>query len=233
MKLKAGQKVSRLRVVENEMKGRSEGIGTKDRKKRKIGLMGGTFNPVHYGHLLIAENAYEQFQLDQVIFMPTGNSPHKDDSQVLDARKRLEMVQLAIADNPHFSSSDYEISKEGVCYTYLTLQHFKHNLPDCELYFIMGADSLAYFASWRCPDEISRNTTILAAVRDGLNMEELLPIQKHLLETYGTQIRFINTPNFSVSSQIIRNRIKNFHTIRYLVPDVVEKYIKQHKIYLP
>ena len=97
----------------------------------------------------------------------------------------------------------------------------------------MGADSLAYFASWRCPDEISRNTTILAAVRDGLNMEELLPIQKHLLETYGTQIRFINTPNFSVSSQIIRNRIKNFHTIRYLVPDVVEKYIKQHKIYLP
>lgn len=204
----------------------------KDKKRRNIGLMGGTFNPIHYGHLLIAENAYEQFGLDEVIFMPTGSSPHKDDRQILDAKERLKMVQLAIADNPHFSCSDYEILKEGVCYTYLTLQQLKNTLPDCDLFFIMGADSLAYFESWRCPDEISRSSTILAAVRDGLNIEELQPIKKHLLEEYGTQIEFINTPNFSVSSEIIRHRIKKRHSIRYLVPDVVEAYIKQHKLYL-
>ncbi len=192
---------------------------------RKIGLMGGTFNPVHYGHLLIAENAYEQFQLDEVIFMPTGNSPHKDSRQILGAKERMEMLQLAIADNPHFSCSDYEVTKEGICYTYLTLQDFQKRFAQDELYFIMGADSLAYFDSWRNPQEISRLCTILAAVRDGLNINELLPIRKMLEQKYGTRIGFINTPNFSVSSHNIRQRLAGRHSIRYLVPQAVEAYL--------
>lgn len=200
--------------------------------RQKIGLMGGTFNPIHYGHLLIAENAYEQFGLDEVIFIPTGRSPHKDARQILDARERMEMIRLAIADNPHFSCSDYEIKKEGVSYTYLTVQAFYESAAGSELYFIMGADSLAYFDSWMRPDKISRMSTILAAVRDGLNMEELLPIQKELGQTYGTKIGFINTPNFSVSSRMIRKRICSGHTIRYLVPDVVEQYLKEHHVYV-
>lgn len=106
--------------------------------RQKIGLMGGTFNPIHYGHLLIAENAYEQFGLDEVIFIPTGRSPHKDARQILDARERMEMIRLAIADNPHFSCSDYEIKKEGVSYTYLTVQAFYESAAGSELYFIMG-----------------------------------------------------------------------------------------------
>lgn len=200
-------------------------------KRKKIGLMGGTFNPIHYGHLLIAENACEQFELNTVIFMPTGHSPHKDSAQILDAYERLNMIRLAIADNPHFSCSDYEIQKEGICYTYLTLQAFHQQFLNDDLYFIMGADSLAYFDSWRCPEEISKLCTILGAVRDGLNIEELLPIQKLLQKKYGTNIQFINTPNFSVSSQMIRQRITAGHSIRYLVPDAVRDYISQNCIY--
>lgn len=203
-----------------------------NRKKRRIGLMGGTFDPIHYGHLLIAENAYEQFCLDEVIFLPTGHSPHKDVRQILDAEERMEMIQLAIADNPHFSCSDYEIQKEGISYTYLTVQAFYKRAEGAELFFIMGADSLAYFDSWMRPDEISRMSTILAAVRDGLNTEELLPIREFLQQKYGTRIGFINTPNFSVSSRIIRQRIAERHSIRYLVPDVVEQYLKKHDVYL-
>lgn len=200
-------------------------------ENKKIGLMGGTFDPVHYGHLLIAENAYEQFQLDEVIFMPTGSSPHKDENQILGAKERLEMIELAIAGNPHFSCSDYEIQKSGISYTYLTLQELHKQLHGCRLYFIMGADSLAYFSSWKRPDEISRLSTILAAVRDGLDIEELLPMRSLLYKQYGTQVGFINTPNFSVSSHNIRQRVLQQHSIRYLVPDAVEEYIRQHHIY--
>lgn len=200
-------------------------------KKQKTGLMGGTFNPIHYGHLLIAENAYEQFGLDQVIFMPTGNSPHKDMSQILDARERMEMIRLAIADNPHFCCSDFEVQKDSISYTYLTLQAYHNRFPQDDIYFIMGADSLAYFDSWRCPDKISSLCTILAAVRDGLNIEELLPIQNLLQNKYGTRIQFINTPNFSVSSHNIRQRIQNCQSVRYLVPKAVEDYLSHHYIY--
>lgn len=202
-------------------------------EKRKIGLMGGTFDPIHYGHLLIAENAYEQFRLDEVIFMPTGTSPHKDSGKILDANERMELIRLAIQDNPHFSCSDYEITKEGICYTYLTLRDFQKQFQDAELYFIMGADSLAYFDSWRCPDEISRLSTILAAVRDGLDLDQLLPIRDSLEQKYNTRIGFINTPNFSVSSHMIRQRLAKQQTVRYLIPDAVEAYLKQHAIYVP
>lgn len=203
-----------------------------ENQKQRIGLMGGTFNPIHYGHLLIAENAYEQFQLDEVIFLPTGQSPHKDARQILGAKERMEMIRLAIADNPHFSCSDYEICKEGISYTYLTVQAFYEQLSDGELFFIMGADSLAYFDSWMCPDEISRMSTILAAVRDGLNLEKLYPIRDFLQQKYGTKVGFINTPNFSVSSRMIRQRMIQRHSIRYLVPEIVERYLKEHNVYL-
>ena len=203
-----------------------------ENQKQRIGLMGGTFNPIHYGHLLIAENAYEQFQLDEVIFLPTGQSPHKDARQILGAKERMEMIRLAIADNPHFSCSDYEIHKEGISYTYLTVQAFYEQLSDGELFFIMGADSLAYFDSWMRPDEISRMSTILAAVRDGLNLEKLYPIRDFLQQKYGTKVGFINTPNFSVSSRMIRQRMIQRHSIRYLVPEIVERYLTEHNVYL-
>ena len=202
------------------------------KRVRRIGLMGGTFNPIHYGHLLIAENAYEQYHLDEVIFIPTGQSPHKDARQILRADERMEMIRLAIADNPHFSCSDYEIRTEGISYTYLTVQAFYEPAEERELFFIMGADSLAYFDAWMRPDKIRRMSTILAAVRDGLNIEELRPIRESLQQKYGTKIGFINTPNFSVSSRMIRHRMEKGHSIRYLVPEAVERYLKEHRVYV-
>lgn len=201
------------------------------KSRQKIGLMGGTFNPVHYGHLLIAENAFEQFSLNKVIFMPTGHSPHKDETQILDAKQRSAMIRLAIADNPHFSCSDYEVQKDDVSYTYLTLQAFHKRFPEDELYFIMGADSLAYLDRWQNPKEISELCIILVAVRDGLDIQDLTNIQAFLHKKYGTRISFINTPNFSVSSRMIRERVAASHSIRYLVPDAVEQYIQQGDLY--
>lgn len=204
----------------------------KDGKKQKTGIMGGTFDPIHYGHLLIAENAREQFGLEHVVFVPSGHSPHKDVSRILSGRQRCEMVRLAIADSPYFSCSDYEVTKQDVSYTYLTLQAFAEHFPENKFYFIMGADSLADFDSWMHPEEISRLSTILAAVRDELNIKSLLPIREYLKQKYGAKIKFINTPGFSVSSRLIRQRIMECRSIRYLVPDAVEQYLKENKIYL-
>ena len=199
----------------------------------KIGLMGGTFNPIHYGHLLIAENACEQFHLDKVFFLPTGNhAPHKDSSKITEASIRSEMVKLAICDNRHFQYSDFEIRQKEVGYTYRTLQAFDARYPDAELYFIMGADSLAYFDKWRYPEKISEQCTILAAVRDELDYAHLEPIKHHLAGLYGTRIEFINSPNFEVSSHLIREKVQMQQSIKYLLPETVEQYILQHRLYL-
>ena len=117
---------------------------------KKIGIMGGTFNPIHNGHLLIAENARWQFGLDQICFLPAGIPPHKQNLMVLDGHSRCEMVQLAIEDNPDFYLSDYEVQRTEPSYTYLTLEYLKQKYPEDTLYFIMGADSLRDFAgqSW-------------------------------------------------------------------------------------
>ena len=201
--------------------------------KTKIGIMGGTFNPIHYGHLLIAENACEQFHLSQVFFLPTGNhAPHKDSSKITEASVRSEMVKLAICDNHHFQYSDYELRQKEIGYTYRTLLAFDARYPDAELYFIMGADSLAYFDKWRHPDKISEHCTILAAVRDELDYSQLEPIRRNLKNTYGTKIEFINSPNFEVSSHLIREKLQKKQSIKYLLPEAVEQYILQHQLYL-
>jgi len=205
----------------------------KEKISSRIGIMGGTFDPIHYGHLLIAENACEQFGLEQTVFMPTGNPPHKNSLEVTDAAYRSEMVRIAISGNRHFSFSDYELEKKGTCYTVETLEAFRRQFPASGLYFIMGADSLAYFGSWSHPERISELATILVAVRDSLDQEELLGIRRDLEERFCTKIGFISTPNFSVSSQMIRKRASGRQSIRYLVPDAVERYIYENGLYTP
>ena len=178
--------------------------------KKKIGIFGGTFNPVHYGHLLIAENACDQFELDHVIFLPTGHTPHKAFMGEKMSIHRCHMVEAAIADNPKFSISYREIESTGVNYTYVTLARFHNDYPDCELYFILGADSLFDFDSWRHPEEICKYANILAAVRGFYRL---------------------NTPNFSVSSRELRERIMRGTTIRYMLPPQAEQYIRDHALY--
>lgn len=199
---------------------------------KKIGIMGGTFDPIHYGHLIIAENAAEQFSLDHIFFMPTGHSPHKDDNTILSAEKRCEMISLAIKDNKKFSLSLYEVHSNMVNYTYQTLEAFTKEYRNTELYFILGADSLFNLKSWVHPERILNSCTILAAVRDEIDKDELRNKIEDLAEEYSASIFPLSTPNFDVSSQDIRKRAAALRTIKYMVPGEVERYILINKIYL-
>lgn len=197
----------------------------------KIGIMGGTFDPIHYGHLMIAENAAEQFGLDQIWFMPNGNPPHKRNSNITSAEHRCAMVELAITGNPRFTLSRREVDADGVCYTYETLASLHKECPDDRFYFIMGADSLSEFESWRNPDIICQNAVILAAVRDLTDDGALQDQIRHLTEKYQAEIFRIQTPNFSISSHNIRKRCAEQTSIRYLLPDRVREYIAVNNLY--
>ena len=143
-------------------------------KKKRIGIMGGTFDPIHIGHLILGETAYHQFHLDNVLFMPAGNPPHKQDreNRATDSQ-RVEMVRLAIASNPHFTLSMEEMHREGYSYTYRTLERLKKRYPDTEYYFILGADSLYTFDEWKEPARILGACTILVGTRNHTSDEKL------------------------------------------------------------
>lgn len=198
---------------------------------QKVGILGGTFDPVHYGHLLIAENAREQFSLDEIWFVPTGVSPHKNDSDISDSRHRVEMLRLAIQGQSYFRINECEIHSHEISYTYRTLEYFSTVYPKTDFYFIMGADSLFLLEQWKNPEIICRYCTILAAVRDSKNEKELVNKISHLKNTMDADIYLLDTPNFYVSSHEIRNRTAHQQTIKYLVPDAVENYIIGNGLY--
>lgn len=202
-----------------------------DMRQQKIGIMGGTFDPIHYGHLLIAQNAADEFHLDKVLFLPTGKSPHKQEEFVTDAGKRCEMVKLAIASNNRFWFCDMEVKNPEVNYTYATLEKLWERHKNSRFYFIMGGDSLKDFKTWKEPALICKYAVILAAVRDemaGLEMKETI---EELKELYQAEIYMLHSPNFSVSSRSIRERLRENRSVRYLVPDEVREFIYREKIY--
>ncbi|MCD8018329.1 MAG: nicotinate-nucleotide adenylyltransferase [Clostridiales bacterium] len=131
--------------------------------KRKVGIMGGTFNPIHFGHLLLAETAYHQFHLDEILFMPTKNTYYKRMKNLVSEEDRVEMIRLAIRENDHFTFSAEELDREGTTYTVDTLNDLTRKNPDCEYYFILGADSLYHIESWKEPEAIFSMAVILVA----------------------------------------------------------------------
>lgn len=197
----------------------------------KIGIMGGTFNPIHNGHLLIAEYAREEFQLERVLFLPTGHSPHKLKQKITEAAMRCEMIGLAIADNPFFEVDLREVKAERLSYTYLTILDLKKAYPTSELYFILGADSLFDLEDWKKPEEIFSNCKILAAYREGEGQKDFQEQINYLNEKYQAHIYPLHTPSFEVSSSNIRSRVRKKQTIRYLVPKEVEDYIQKTGLY--
>ncbi len=199
--------------------------------KKKTGIMGGTFNPVHIGHLLLAENARETFELDEILFVPSGLSYMKKGMEMADKRMRLEMTRLAITDNPFFALSPVEVEREGNSYTYETLEALRAAEPETMFYLIVGADSLFAMETWKHPEAIFKNCAVLAAVRSGSGCEDL-EIQIARLEgKYGTEIRRIPMDEIPVSSTDIRNRIHQGKSIRYMVPGNVIAYIEKHRLY--
>ncbi|CUH92502.1 nicotinate-nucleotide adenylyltransferase [Herbinix luporum] len=198
---------------------------------KKIGIMGGTFDPIHNGHLFLAEHAYEQAGLDYVLFMPTMNPPHKAGITVVSGEHRLNMVRLALKDNPNFRLSDLELNRPGLTYTSDTLEVLKNREPDNDYYFILGADSLMMIPQWKDPQTIFNLSTIVAGGRIQFSMEQLKEQAEYLEKTYKGKIILLDMPIMEISSEKIRKRIKEGKSIRYYVPGEVLTYINDHNLY--
>ncbi len=200
-------------------------------RKKKTGIMGGTFNPIHVGHLLLAENARDSFGLDEILFIPSGRSYMKQEAEILDRRERYEMTSLAIEGNPAFSISDIEVRRKGNTYTCDTLSRLKASEPETEFYFIVGADSLFSMETWREPERIFRDCVVLAAVRDDKDSDKLQGQISYLEEKFNARIYQITFKEIDISSTDIRMRLANGQSIRYMVPDKVISYIEEHHLY--
>lgn len=198
----------------------------------KVGIMGGTFDPIHNGHLMLGEYAYRQYSLDQIWFMPNGNPPHKSSETIESQTKnRVEMVKRAIADKEYFVLQPYEVDNEGVHYSYKTMEYFKATYPEYEFYFIIGADSLFNFEKWVKPGRLLKTCVILAAFRDDKNIKEMIEQIQYLNEKYDADIRLLNTPNVDISSTEIRRMLKEGTSIRGLVPESVLAYIETKQLF--
>ena len=203
----------------------------KNGRRKKTGIMGGTFNPIHTGHLLLAENARDGFGLDEILFIPSGRSYMKREAEILDRHQRYEMTLLATQDNPAFFVSDIEVKRKGNTYTCDTLSQLKQQEPETDFYFIVGADSLFSMETWKEPERIFRNCTVLAAIRDDKDSEMLQEQIAYLTDKFGARICQIVFREIDISSTDIRMRLANGQSIRYMVPDKVISYIEQHHLY--
>lgn len=198
---------------------------------RKTGIMGGTFNPIHNGHLMLAKEAYRQFNLDEVLFMPSGVPYMKAGQKVESGQIRAEMTALAIQDIPEFTLSTFEIEQTGNTYTYATLERLKELNPDTEYYFIVGADSLFHMTSWVYPERIFANCCILAAVRDDKTIADLEEQVRLLQKQYHADIRLLQIACIDISSSDIRRKISAGESIEQEVPESVRIYIERKGLY--
>lgn len=197
---------------------------------QKIGIMGGTFNPIHNGHLMLAEQAYEQFELDQVLIMPNKKPYYKEIEGGVSEEDREAMVRLAVDENDHFCFSDIELTRNQVTYTVDTLEELHKNNPDNEYYFIMGQDSLDYLESWKNAERIMELAVIVAACRNDRGDVVDTKIQE-LKERFCAKIVRLNSPNLEISSSYLREALHHGRSCRYLIPDAVLRYIKEKKLY--
>ncbi|MBD5136454.1 MAG: nicotinate (nicotinamide) nucleotide adenylyltransferase [Lachnospiraceae bacterium] len=195
----------------------------------RIGILGGTFNPIHIGHLILAENAYEQYSLDKVWIMPSGMPPHKSDLDVVSAEVRSAMVKLSIAGNRHLKYSGFELERSGYIYTVETLKLLKDKYPDTEFNFIIGEDSLDTFDKWRMPEEIVKLAKILVAVRS--NEQNITEKVNKFNDFFKCDAKILNTPFIDISSNNIRKRVAEGKSIKYMVTADVERYIYNNGLY--
>ena len=200
--------------------------------KKRIGIMGGTFDPIHIGHLILAEKAYEELALDEVWFMPSGNPPHKQNREGRASdQQRVEMVRKSIADNPHFRLSTEEMHPDGYTYTYETLERLHKKYPDQTYYFIIGADSLFNFDTWMEPERICQEAVLVVATRDHTPLKELDQQMQLLSQKYNGNFIRLDTMNIDVSSELLRSWHESGQSLRYYVPKPVISYIEKNDIY--
>ena len=189
---------------------------------KKIGILGGTFDPIHFGHLAIAQAASVTLKLDKVVFVPAYIPPHKKGNKIVSSRQRLQMVKLAIAGNKYFDLSDYEIKKGDTSYSVETAQYFKEHYPKgAKLFFIVGEDTAAQLHTWKKINELSKIVSFVSINRLGYKAKQT-----------KVKVRSIVMPNLEISSSYLRQSVKKNKPLRYLMPENVIKYIKKNKLYV-
>ena len=200
---------------------------------KQIAILGGTFDPIHNGHLKLAENAYAQFSLDEVWFMPAPNPPHKTGRRITDYRDRFAMVELAIKPYKGFVCSDYETRREGKSYTSETVAELTADYPDCQFHFVLGADSFYEFQNWHEPGTILKYVSLIVADRDYAKNHASLGEQAAFLkEQFGARVQFIHAPEVDISSEYIRSLYAaGKKKAARLTPPAVAEYIAAHHLY--
>lgn len=199
---------------------------------KRIGIIGGTFDPIHYGHLILAEQARVEASLDQVIFIPAMVQPFKLNTKISEGDDRYEMVRKAITGNPFFSVSRMELDREGISYTIRTLNECKSKFgDDTELYFIMGTDAFLNLEKWYAAEDLLNEFAFIIGTRPGYKERELKMMIGNLSAQYDTNIIEINNSEVEISSTDIKNRIRAGKSIKYLVPEQVEEYIYRNELY--
>lgn len=197
-----------------------------------VGIMGGTFDPIHYGHLRLAEYIRDEFSLPSILFVPAGSPPHKADSSILPAAHRLAMTKLAIADNPAFRVSELECHKNGYSYTVETLKEFAQTGIG-PMMLLLGADSVVQMLQWHQPEGILSRAAIIAAPRPDTDMTVLEETIEELTRRYGGEIHISRAPAMPHSSTEIRQMAAQGKSIRYLVPEPVRLYLEENGLYGP
>lgn len=198
---------------------------------KRIGLMGGTFDPVHFGHLSIALAAQREIDLDKVILMPAYIQPFKRDKFVTDDELRLEMLNLSILDKDGIEISTWELDKKGISYTYDTISHLKNEMPEDEIWFIMGSDSLMKIESWHKGVELLESCFFLVGARPEDPIDTIIEQIDYLTDKYQTRIHLLNEKMLPISSTLVREKIERDEPISGLVPPMVEDYIYAKRLY--
>ena len=196
----------------------------------KIAIFGGSFNPIHLGHIKLVKCAVETASLDKVLLIPTGITPHKSNREMVSAQHRLEMCKIAVSPYKNIEVSSIEINREGKSYTYQTLNSLKEIYPNDEFYIIMGSDMYLSLHTWKNADSFLKNLNVISDLRNGADLKEM-ENQSQLLEKYGAKSYLINHLVMTVSSTEIRNRLKNNQDVSDLLDCKVLEYIKTHHLY--
>lgn len=199
---------------------------------RSVGIMGGTFDPIHNGHLVAAEAARHSFGLERVVFVPAAQPPHKGGREITPPGHRYLMTVLATMTNPYFDVSRVELEREGPSYTVDTVKHFRSLEPDGEFYFITGTDAILEICTWQSHEELLDLCQFIAATRPGYSPDALFRLEAALGRERLSRVHTLEVPALAISSSDIRERVRNGQPVKYLLPETVENYISKYRIYL-
>lgn len=205
-------------------------LGQDSSRSYRLGIMGGTFDPIHNGHLVAAEAAYDSLSLDVVVFMPAGSPAFKQEKHVSSPEHRYAMTLLATSDNPHFTASRFEIDRDGITYTAETLERLRGIYPpNVEFYFITGADAIAEVVAWRDAGTIARLAHLVGATRPGYDLERAR--EAFDKAPYDFDVTYLEVPALAISSSHLRARVAAGQSLRYLTPEPVTGYIHKHMLF--